>query len=795
MSNDASSDAPQVLRSSTPLGSIINARGWRWRLENVRTSDAVSMLEVVAVTPDAPQLQVLLLPFDDISPAQHSRRWHRASRARLRRVVAALDGSWPDMPLTALAGTSETPWPHQLVPALVLTTGRSSRLLLADEVGLGKTLSAALVIAELSARALARRVLVLTPAGLRDQWCAELGRLRNLEARVIDAAALAARVRDVPPGVSPWMAPGCAILSMDFAKKPTVLHSLGDEVWDILVVDEAHGASSESQRAAAVRALAARSRVVLLLTATPHTGDADAFRKLLSIGSPIRHGRPLTWIRRDRPQLGYPSSRRTRVWRLRPSDDEAALLRALHAYAARIDRAGRPAARLAMIVLKKRALSSPDALACSLRRRLAHIAPATRAAPLDVPLPFDVGETNDEDVEQPIVLGAAGLLDASTEVSALERMIALADRASRGSAKHRAIERIVRRTGEAIVLFTEYRDTLDALVSRVAPRATVAVLHGGLDRVARREAVRRFTTGQSRILIATDAAAEGLNLQARCRFVVHIELPWSPAPLEQRAGRVDRLGQRRAVRVWQLAGASGHEKAVVDALARRYRRIHADLGGPLPRNLPPADSVPASTGLRGELLEPCDLDRLAARISDAAALIRALRSATRCRNVGQTAPTARGIPWIRARRARAVVGRGVVFLFSVAPRTRGDARMHVAVHVALRRVPLGSPSSWLQWLAAPAANAAAAAAPSAAGLRETAVEREHDLLAEADEAERHTRRRWQPSLFDRRAAAVIDAARTVAAERRRTHAERLRELTAPDATAPLVEPLLALIVE
>ncbi len=774
---------------------MIDARGWHWRLESVVTSGAISMLEVVALSPDAPQLRALLHPFDDIFLARQSRRWHRASRARLRRVVAALDGSWPDMPLAALAGTPGMPWPHQLVPALVLTTGRNSRLLLADEVGLGKTLSAALVIAELGARGLARRVLVLTPAGLRDQWHAELGRLGNLEARVIDAAALAARVRDVPPGVSPWTAPGCAILSMDFAKQSTVLHALGDVVWDVLVVDEAHSAGSESQRAAAVRALAARSRVVLLLTATPHTGDADAFRKLLSIGSPVRHGRSLTWIRRDRPQLGYASSRRTRIWRLRPSEDEAALLRALHAYAARIDRAGHPAARLAMIVLKKRALSSPDALACSLRRRLAHIAPATQSVPLDVPLPFDVGETNDEDVEQPVVLGAAGLLDASTEVSELERLIALADRASRASAKYRAIERIVRRTREAIVLFTEYRDTLGALVSRVSPRATVAVLHGGLDRVARRESIRRFTTGQSRILIATDAAAEGLNLQARCRFIVHIELPWSPAPLEQRVGRVDRLGQSRAVRVWQLAGAYGHEKTVIDALARRYRRIHADLGGPLPRNLPPADSAPARTGFTVEPLEPCDLDRRAGEISHAAGLIRALRAATGGRNVGQTHQTGRGIPWIRARRSRAIVGRGVVFLFTVVPRARGDARTHVAVHVALWRVPLGSPSWWLQSLAAPAITAAAAAVPSGVGLRKTAIEREHDLLAEADEVERRTRGRWQPSLFDRRAAAVIDAARTIAAERRRTHAERLCELNASDAAAPLVEPLLALIVE
>jgi hypothetical protein len=122
-------------------------------------------------------------------------------------------------------------------------------------------------------------------------------------------------------------------------------------------------------------------------------------------------------------------------------------------------------------------------------------------------------------------------------------------------------------------------------------------------------------------------------------------------------------------------------------------------------------------------------------------------------------------------------------------------RTHVAVHLALRRVPPGSPSSWLPWLADRAVNAAASAAPSADVLRATAAARERDLLAEADEEERRTHRRWQPSLFDKRAAKVLDAARASAAQRRRTHAERLRELAASDRTATLVEPVFALIVE
>src|SRR5262249_55961898 len=126
--------------------------------------------------------------------------------------------------------------------------------------------------------------------------------------------------------------------------------------------------------------------------------------------------------------------------------------------------------------------------------------------------------------------------------------------------------------------FTEYRDTLDALVCRLEGLVTFAVLHGGMPRELRTEAVARFTRGEARVLVATDVAAEGLNLQARGRLVGNRELAWSPSRLEQRAGRVDRIGQSRPVRIWTLAGASGHEAMVVAALARREAAIRKDLG-------------------------------------------------------------------------------------------------------------------------------------------------------------------------------------------------------------------------
>ncbi len=778
-----------------PPGGTVVCRGWPWRLLRVEAGPGVLAADVQPLAGDAPVVATLLAPFDRIESGGQPRRWRRASRNRLRHVVAALDGAWPEMPLASLSIARSVPWPHQLVPAIAVTRGRGVRVLIADEVGLGKTVAAGLVIAELAARDLAARVLVLTPAGLRDQWRAELRRHLGVPAEVIDAAALATLTRDVPADCSPWIGGGCRIVSLDFAKQPTVLRSLAHDAWDVVVIDEAHAASGDSQRAAAVRALALRARFVLMLTATPHNGASLAFRKLVDLGA--HHARdPLVWIRRGRSELGYPRARASRTWRLQYAADEAALHQALHAYAASVDRTKRPEARLAMIVLKKRALSSPDALLCSLRRRLAHLSDAADPVMMTALLLFEAGETTDEDRLQPAVLAAAGLGDAGDELAELHALIALATRATRTSVKYRTIERIVTRTAETAVLFTEYRDTLQVVASRLSPIATVAVLHGGLDRTARRDAVRRFTTGEARILVATDAAAEGLNLQARCRFVVHIDLPWSPTTLAQRVGRVDRIGQARPVRVWQLAGAGGHERTVVAALARRFQRIHSDLGGPIPREWAQRPEASEGVDLDGGTPRVAinDLTDTAAAIARAAAMIRALRAGAEPRGRRRTERMPRGIPWLRSRRPRAIVERGVVFLYGAFPRCRGEARAHVAIHVALHRLPRGSPATWLPWLAERASRRAAVALTGADEIRARALSREQDLLARVEAENQRLLGRWQPSLFDQRAARVIDAARQRVGRRADTHGTRLADLQR-SLDLPLVEPLFALIVE
>jgi hypothetical protein len=209
--------------------------------------------------------------------------------------------------------------PHQLEPALAILHGRGCRILLADEVGLGKTIQAGIAIAELIARGSADRVLVLTPSGLREQWAHELSTRFGIAAHLADAAGLRRRAADMPIGVNPWSIERVAIASIDYVKRPEVFPAAAATPWDVLVVDEAHGAAGDSDRHAAVSALAARASYVLLLTATPHSGDRSSFVSLAGLGA--LDDDSLIVFRRTRVDVRAGTGRRIHalhVGRLRP---------------------------------------------------------------------------------------------------------------------------------------------------------------------------------------------------------------------------------------------------------------------------------------------------------------------------------------------------------------------------------------------------------------------------------------------------------------------------------------------
>jgi hypothetical protein len=176
------------------------------------------------------------------------------------------------------------------------------------------------------------------------------------------------------------------------------------------------------------------------------------------------------------------------------------------------------------------------------------------------------------------VLGVPGLADAAREAEWLRRLIHLAEAAAGHHSKVRVIRRLLRRTHEHLIVFSEYRDVVEQVASSLRTETTVAVIHGGLSVAARRDAVHAFTHGLARVLATTDAAGEGLNLHARCRAVVNLELPWSPLRIEQRVGRVDRIGQTRRVHALQLVYRQSFEEHVLTRLDARRQRIDGALG-------------------------------------------------------------------------------------------------------------------------------------------------------------------------------------------------------------------------
>jgi superfamily II DNA or RNA helicase len=575
-----------MLQEPQPIiGPLVVVRGAEWRVVDVVRYDDCQAWGLEGTRPsNRGERRTLLVPFDRPRPVRQVRGPGRSVGRRrgtlaLRALLAGTAGAGR---LRTVAEANVEILDYQLEPALACLKG-ASRILLADEVGLGKTVQAALLLAELAARGEADRVLVLAPASLCDQWAEELSHRFHLEPQVVDGRTLRYLASWSSADEGPWARFPLAVASIDYVKAPDVLRGMGQARWDLLVVDEAHACAQARYRFAAVEWLARRARRVLLLTATPHGGDEEGFRALCAIGR-FPGEPPMTMFRRTRAALGDPPTRRVRLLRSETGDAGARLHAALAAYAARVWRvrsSGGDAepARLAMMVLCKRSASGAPALLSSLCRRLELLARlCTPPESVQLALPLDEDGTGEDEPPGDRVLGARGLDECDEEQRVLGELVELARAASAIDSKTRLLFRLLARVREPALVFTEYRDTLERLAPALAPLGEVVTLHGGLDRSARRAAIARFTSGCARVLLATDAGSHGLNLQAACRFVVNHELPWSPMRLEQRIGRVDRIGQRRTVHAVHLVARGTFEDEVLGRLALKLERVRTAVG-------------------------------------------------------------------------------------------------------------------------------------------------------------------------------------------------------------------------
>jgi superfamily II DNA or RNA helicase len=605
---------------------IVRVRRRRWRVVDVRGYEQCQIVTVTPLGPfeptGAPEANDrgvehrFVTPFDLVERIDRRSRLTPVPRRLWRRACRALVAA--DTPPGALACVRLAKidlLPHQLEPALAIVRGLGCRLLLADDVGLGKTIQAGLIVSELRALGAAERVLIITPAGLRDQWADELSERFNIEGAVLDAQTLRRSTAVLPVGLSPWQTAPVAIVSIDYLKRTEVLAAASACRWDVVVVDEAHGVAGDSDRHAAAAALAAQAPYVVLLTATPHSGDQRTFASLCALGA--MSGERLLTFRRSRQSLALACARFIHRLHVRMSRDEvrmhALLARFSHAIRQQHDGANsRSDYWLALSVLHKRALSSARSLRHTVDRRLAALASTggDDTSQLRLPLDDPAGELTPAD-EAPGWPPLLSLDDAAHERDLLGALADAAARAERHETKIAALARLLRRIGEPAIVFTEYRDTLLHVQACLAiPSVT---LHGGMARDERLEAMARFTGGSSRLLLATDAAGEGLNLQRTCRLVINLELPWNPVRLEQRIGRVDRLGQTRSVHVFHLIARESGETRVLSRLQSRVARARAEIGGVNPLGSVDSkgtdESVIARLVIAGETEEMPRVDR------------------------------------------------------------------------------------------------------------------------------------------------------------------------------------------
>ena len=556
---------------------MVRVRDESWTVARTESFERCTVLTLEGCGPDNRGRRFhAVTPFDHVSASQSTRPRRRKRRTVLRGALAAIARERPALGLWTAAAATLDLFAYQLEPALAVLRG-ATRVLLADGVGLGKTIQAGLILAELRVRGLVDRALILCPAGLRESWATELGDRFGIVAAVLDHTSLAINLQDLPAGVNPWAAHPVVIASIDLVKRPEVIAAVEEVPFDLVIADEAHHLTPDSDRGHAVSRLASRAPWVVLVSATPHSGDQAAFSYLTAIGS---LGDPLVIFRRGRSDIGLPNDRRARLMCVTATHDEARLLRATDDYARDIWQArgqSDHAVQLVAITLARRAASSAAAVALTLARRRALLAGAPPPLPLQASLPWEDGDHDDGD-ELDERLARPGLSDEARERRCLDQLIDLAHCAAGHSSKLSRLRRFLKRAGEPAVVFTEYRDTLQAAADFLASTFRLGAIHGGVPAPMRQEVLRQFDRGDLEVLIATDTAGEGLNLHRRCRLVIDLELPWNPLRLEQRIGRVDRIGQRRRVHAVHLVHRGTVEDRVWNHLERRRHYAEQALG-------------------------------------------------------------------------------------------------------------------------------------------------------------------------------------------------------------------------
>lgn len=568
---------------------------------------------------------VLLHREEEISPAGASTDEGSDSSSRIK--FAAVAGRVIDLlnddKLLSPIDSAVVPLPHQVRALLrIVSNPGKVRYLMADEVGLGKTIEAGLAMRELKLRGLVKRVLVVAPKGLIPQWIVEMRDRFGEDFRHFDPGQFDA-YRQISQEENVWKSHDFVICSMDGVKpldsrkgwdrdrieafNRDRIVGLASAGWDLIIVDESHriaGSSDTVARHMLGRMLAEASPYLLLLSATPHQGKTDAFRRLMSLldGEAFPDEASVTWdrvapfiIRTEKRQaINHDGSalfkpRLTKLVGVSWEGHEAQ--RDLYDAVTEYVREGYNQAMrdkkshigFLMVLMQRLVSSSTRAIATTLERRLAVLSEPTGQLEL-----FPDAETWEEmdGQEQLDTVLRQRIKDLDNEKDEVRLLLDAARKvdASGPDAKARTLlEWIYRMQAEEqdpemkVLIFTEFVPTQAMLAEFLNARGmSVVCLNGSLSLEERKTVQRRFSE-DVRIMISTDAGGEGLNLQF-CHIIINFDLGWRPMALEQRIGRLDRIGQKHIVKALNFLLEDSVEYRIQEVLETKLQTILEEFG-------------------------------------------------------------------------------------------------------------------------------------------------------------------------------------------------------------------------
>ncbi|WP_022836944.1 helicase-related protein [Salisaeta longa] len=504
--------------------------------------------------------------------------------------------------------------PYQLACVNQVMQRLRQRALIADDVGLGKTIEAGLILKELDARRRADRVLFVVPAHLQKKWVREMKRFFDIQLSVADRYWVEGEQRRLGEEANVWNQDQQRLItSQAFIRQGRFEAPLQEAFWDVVIVDEAHKASRKgktpSKTARRVEQITSQSDALLLLSATPHTGKEQSFRSLISYVDPLKVAQDQELTREIVDEVMIRRGKETIFdddgERIFPNRDvqtvgvsmttaEKNFYEAVTEYVRtvynRSEVLNAPVVGFAMALMQKRLVSSIGAIRSTLERRLQGL-----LAHDDLDLSRDARSyLEGEDLEEDEQIEAEKELERVTVTAdeelrdELEALRSLLERANEIAvdSKARKVQQYIqtlleREPNEKVLLFTEYRDTLEYLLTLFEDEPwfdEILLIHGDVGKDERASIEDEFNYGKSRLLFATDAASEGIDLQKSCHIMINYELPWNPNRLEQRIGRIHRYGQEREVKVWNFQFDGTREAEIFELLQEKVEAIRARVG-------------------------------------------------------------------------------------------------------------------------------------------------------------------------------------------------------------------------